>query len=131
MKFTGYQERLPHEKCSSFLRSNNTLSLLFCKISQICPTTSAKYITCQLYIDLQVTKKTYWFRMMRSANPASCRGRIFFILSDAWREIVGDRTGEGSFAGRVFCSGDSDAFIAIGLTTSATFVSDSRMLSSA
>lgn len=43
---------------------------------------------------------------------------------------MGDRTGDGSLAGRGFCSGDSDAFIAIGLTTSATFDSDSRILSS-
>ena len=55
---------------------------------------------------------------------------MFLILSLDCNEKEGDRTGDGSFAGKVFCSGDSEAFIAIGLTMSATFVRDSRMLSS-
>lgn len=67
---------------------------------------------------------------MRSASPANWIGKMFLILSLDCNEKEGDRTGDGSFAGKVFCSGDSEAFIAIGLTMSATFVRDSRMLSS-
>ena len=55
---------------------------------------------------------------------------MFVIFSGAGSEIVGESTGEGIRVGRTFCSGERDALIAIGLTTSATLLRVSRILSS-